>query len=110
PGGRRPAPSPAPAPPPREPAVDRTSAGHRGRIAAGVLVAWVLTLGIVVGAGELVAKAGNGNVPGDRTIPHWFAAHRTPGWNRWSLGFSNLGATQALIIAALAPGAAFLAI
>src|SRR5262245_17323692 len=93
-----------------EPAVDRTSAGHRGRIAAGVLVAWVLTLGIVAGAGELVAKAGNGNVPGDRTIPHWFAAHRTPGWNRWSLVFSTLGATQAIIIVALATGVVFLAI
>src|SRR5262249_19355763 len=93
-----------------EPAVDRTSAGHRGRIAAGVLVAWVLTLGIVVGPGELVAKTGNGNVPGHRTIRHWYAAHHTAGWKRWSLVFSTLGATQAIIIVALATGVVFLAI
>jgi undecaprenyl-diphosphatase len=57
-----------------EPAADRTSAGHRGRIAAGVLVAWVLILGIVVGVGELVTKGGNGNVLGDRSSsspPSW---------------------------------------
>jgi undecaprenyl-diphosphatase len=89
---------------------DRTSAGHRGRIAAGVLVAWVLILGIVVGVGELVTKGVNGYVPGDRTIPHWFAAHRTPGWNRWSLVFSTLGATQAILIVALATGVVFLAV
>jgi undecaprenyl-diphosphatase len=93
-----------------EPAADRTSAGHRGRIGAGVLVAWVLILGIVVGVGELVTKGGNGNVPGDRTIPHWFAAHRTPGWNRWSLVFSTLGATQAILIVALATCVVFLAV
>lgn len=93
-----------------EPAADRTSGGHRGRIAAGVLVAWVLILGIVVGVGELVTKAGNGNVLGDRTIPHWFAAHRTPSGNRWSLIFSTLGATQAILIVSLATCVVFLAV
>ena len=85
---------------PRRPQADsagdcrgRARARHRGRIAAGIVVAWVLILGIVVGFGELVTKAGNGNVLGDRTIPHWFAAHRTPGLTRWSLLFSTLGAT-----------------
>ena len=47
---------------------------------------------------------------GDRTIPHWFAAHRTPGWTHWSLVFSTLGATQAILIAALATCVVFLAV
>ncbi|MGH3200362.1 MAG: hypothetical protein ACRDNT_31590 [Streptosporangiaceae bacterium] len=42
-----------------------------GRIAAGGLVAWVLILGAIVGIGELVTRDGNGNVLGDRRIPHW---------------------------------------
>ena len=82
---------------------------HRGRIAAGVLVAWVLILGAIVGIGELITKDGNGNVLGDRTIPHWFAAHRTPSLNHWSQVISTLGATQAILIVALATCVIFLA-
>jgi len=93
-----------------EPTADRTSAVYRGRIAAGILVAWVLILGIVVGVGELITRDGNGNVLGDRAIPHWFAAHRTPGWNRWSLIVSILGATQAILIVSLATCVVFLAV
>ena len=81
-----------------------------GRIAAGVLVAWVLILGAIVGVGELVTKDGNGNVLGDRTIPHWFAAHRAPGWTHWSQIFSTLGATQAILIAGVATCVVFLAV
>jgi undecaprenyl-diphosphatase len=81
-----------------------------GRAAAAVAVAWVLILGIIVGLGELVTKHGNGNVLGDRTIPHWLAAHRTPGLTRWSLIFSTLGAAQAILIVALATCVVFLAI
>src|SRR5204863_2443074 len=44
--------------------------GHYGRIAAGGLVAWVLIVGSIAGVGALVTKAGNGNVLGDRTVPH----------------------------------------
>jgi undecaprenyl-diphosphatase len=83
---------------------------HRGRIAAGVLVAWVLILGAIVGFGELITKDGHGNVLGDRTIPHWFAAHRTPSLNHWSQVISTLGATQAILIVALASCVVFLAI
>jgi undecaprenyl-diphosphatase len=83
---------------------------HIGRVAAGVVVAWVLILGVVVGLGELVTRYGNGNVLGDRTIPHWLAAHRTPGLTRWSQVFSTLGGTQAILIAALATCVVFLAI
>jgi undecaprenyl-diphosphatase len=92
----------------------KTAAGtpghHRGRIAAAVLVAWVLILGVVVGFGELVTKDGNGNVLGDRTIPHWFAAHRSAGWTRWSLVFTTLGATQAILIVSVATCVVFLAV
>jgi undecaprenyl-diphosphatase len=87
----------------------RHSVHHRGRIAAGVVVAWVLILGIIVGTGELITKDGHGNVLGDRTIPHWFAAHRTASWTHWSLIFSTLGATQAILIAGLATCVVFLA-
>jgi undecaprenyl-diphosphatase len=70
----------------------------------------VLIVGAVTGLGELIIKQGNGNVLGDRTIPHWLAAHRTPGLTRWSLVFSTLGATQAILIAALAACVVFLAV
>src|SRR5215472_8630140 len=76
----------------------RSRVRGRGLAAAGIVVAWVLILGVVTGFGELVLRYGNGNVLGDHTVPHWFAAHRTPGWNRWSLVFSTLGATQAILI------------
>jgi undecaprenyl-diphosphatase len=82
----------------------------RGRVAAGIVVAWVLILGIVIGLGELVTRYGNGNVLGDHTVPHWFAAHRTPTGDRWSLVFSTLGATQAILIASLATCVVFLAV
>jgi undecaprenyl-diphosphatase len=93
-----------------EPARGKARLRGRGRAAAGIAVAWVLILGVVIGAGELVTRYGNGNVLGDHTIPHWFAAHRTPGWDRWSLVFSTLGATQAILIAALATCVVFLAV
>jgi undecaprenyl-diphosphatase len=93
-----------------EPAAASASIGYRARVAAGILVAWVLIVGVVVGAGELVTKDGNGNVLGDRTIPHWFAAHRTSGWDRWSLVFTTLGATQAILIVSLATCVVFLAV
>jgi undecaprenyl-diphosphatase len=73
-------------------------------------VAWVLILGLIVGLGELITKDGNGNVLGDRTIPHWLAAHRTPSWTHWSLIFTTLGASQAILIVALATCVVFLAV
>ena len=85
---------------------------HYGRIAAGVLVAWVLILGAITGIGKLImiTKNGNGNLLGDHTIPHWFAAHRTPSLNHWSQIFSTLGATQAILIVGVVTCVAFLAI
>jgi undecaprenyl-diphosphatase len=69
---------------------------RRGRIAAGLLVAWVLILGAIIGIGELITRAGNGNQLGDRTVPRWLAAHRTPDLTRWSLIFTTLGGTIAI--------------
>jgi undecaprenyl-diphosphatase len=93
-----------------ETAVDHAPIRHRSRIAAGVLVAWVLILGIVIGFGELVTKDGNGNWLGDTTIPHWFAAHRTPSLTHWSLIFTTLGATTAILVVAVATCVVFLAV
>jgi undecaprenyl-diphosphatase len=93
-----------------EPAGAGARIRDRGRVAAGVLIAWVLIVGTVIGLGELIVKAGNGNVLGDTTIPHWFAAHQTPGGDRWSLIFTTLGAAQAILIVSLATCVVFLAV
>jgi undecaprenyl-diphosphatase len=92
-----------------EPAAEHRLAGRAALVAARILVVWVLILGAVVGLGELIIHQGNGNVLGDETIPHWFAAHRTPTWNHWSGIFSTLGATQAILIVAIATCVVFLA-
>jgi undecaprenyl-diphosphatase len=75
-----------------------------GRIAAGVVVIWVLILGALTGIGKLImiTRNGNGNLLGDHTIPHWFAAQRTATLNHWSLIASNLGATQDILIVSVA--------
>src|SRR5580700_307133 len=91
-----------------EPAAAATR--HRGRAAAGVVISWVLILGIVIGFGELVLRFGNGNVLGDHTVPRWFAAHRTPGLTRWSEVFTTLGATEAILIVSIATCVVFLAV
>jgi undecaprenyl-diphosphatase len=84
--------------------------GNRGRVAAAIVISWVLILGVIVGLGELVTKYGNGNELGDRTVPRWFAAHRTPAETHWSLIFSTLGGAVAVVIAALVASVVFLAI
>ena len=83
---------------------------QHARIATGTVVAWVLILGTIVGVGELITKDGDGNVLGDRTIPHWLAAHRAPGLTRWSLIFSTLGGTVAILIVTLATCVVILAL
>jgi undecaprenyl-diphosphatase len=93
-----------------DPAGGGTRIRDWGRVAARIVIAWVLILGIVIGVGELVTRHGNGNVLGDRAVPHWFAAHRLPGWDRWSLIISTLGATQAILIVSLAACVVFLAV
>lgn len=81
-----------------------------GRIAAAIVISWVLILGVVVGAGELITKYGNGNELGDQSIPRWFATHRTPAETHWSLIFTTLGGSVAIVIASVAASAVFLAI
>src|ERR1700753_434891 len=60
-------------------------ARHYGRIAAGIVVIWVLIIGALTGIGKLImiTHNANGNLLGDSTIPHWFAAHRTPSLKHW---------------------------
>jgi len=83
-----------------------------GRIAAGVVVCWVLIVGALTGVGKLImiTRNANGNLLGDHTIPHWFAAHRTPTLNHWSLIGSNLGATQDILIVGVVSCVVFLAV
>jgi undecaprenyl-diphosphatase len=84
---------------PAEP--EPTGAGS-GRTAAGLVAAWVLIVGVVTGLGELVVRYGGGNLLGDRTIPHWLAAHRTSGLTRVSLIFTDIGSTTGIAIVAFA--------
>ncbi|HEX6526315.1 MAG TPA: phosphatase PAP2 family protein [Streptosporangiaceae bacterium] len=83
-----------------------------GRIAAGVVVIWVLIVGALTGIGKLImlTRNGNGNLLGDHTIPHWFAAHRTATLNHWSLIASNLGATRDILIVSVATCVVFIAV
>jgi undecaprenyl-diphosphatase len=83
-------------------------AGNRartyGRIAASVLVTWVLITGAIAGIGKLIMISGNGNgnLLGDHAIPHWFAAHRTAMLTSWSVLGSNLGGTVDILIVTVA--------
>jgi undecaprenyl-diphosphatase len=83
-----------------------------GRTAAGVVVVWVLIIGVLTGIGKLImiTHNGNGDLLGDRTIPRWFLAHRTPSLNGWSLDVSNLGATQDILIVSVVACVVFLAV
>jgi undecaprenyl-diphosphatase len=100
--------------PPAEPetTMDHDGAPKNGRIAAGVVVIWVLIVGFLTGIGKLImiTHNGNGNLLGDHTIPHWFAAHRTPTLNHWSLIVSSLGATQDILIVSAVTCVVFLAV
>jgi undecaprenyl-diphosphatase len=83
-----------------------------GRIAAGVVLLWVVIVGALVGIGKLImiSHNGNGNLLGDHTIPHWFAAHRTSALDHWSGIASNLGATQDILIVGAVTCVVFLAV
>jgi undecaprenyl-diphosphatase len=95
-----------------ETTMDHDRARAYGRIAAGVVVGWVLIVGALTGIGKLImiTHNGNGDLLGDRAIPRWFAAHRTPTLNRWSLDVSNLGATQDILIVSVLACVVFLAV
>jgi undecaprenyl-diphosphatase len=95
-----------------ETAMHHDRARAYGRIAAGVVVIWVLIVGALAGIGKLImiTHNGNGNLLGDHAIPHWFAAQRTATLNHWSLIASNLGATQDILIVSVATCVVFIAI
>jgi undecaprenyl-diphosphatase len=102
---------------PAEPAEPETTmhqdrARRYGRVAAGVVVTWVLIVGALTGIGKLImiTHNGNGDLLGDRTIPRWFAARRTPTLNHLSLIASNLGATQDILIVSVVACVVFLAV
>ena len=78
---------------PEDKTMDHDRAKRYGRIAAGIVVIWVLIVGILTGIGKLImiTHNGNGDLLGDRTIPRWFAAHRTPSLNHWSLTSATSG-------------------
>ncbi len=93
---------------PPEATMARRPARRNARIAAGVLVAWVLILGVVVGFGELVVKDSHNRWLGDTAIPRWFAAHRTPAGNHWSDVISVCCATTGILVVAVAACLLFL--
>ncbi len=88
----------------------RSAARSRARIAAGLVVAWVLILGVIVGFGELVVRYSHDKWLGDTAIPRWFAAHRTPALNQWSNDVSVACATTGILIVAVAACVVFLAV
>jgi undecaprenyl-diphosphatase len=88
----------------------RSPARERARVAAGLVVAWVLILGVIVGLGELVVKYSHDKWLGDTAIPRWFAAHRTPTLNQWSNDVSVACATTGILIVAVAACVIFLAV
>jgi membrane-associated phospholipid phosphatase len=90
--------------------VTRSDARSRARIAAGLVIAWVLILGVIAGFGELVVKYSHGKWLGDTAIPRWFAAHRAPTGNTWSNDVSVGCATTGILIVAVAACVIFLAV
>ncbi len=95
---------------PAQPENARSVRTRHGRTAAGLMVTWVLIVGVIAGIGELLTRAGNGNELGDRTVPRWLAAHRTPDLTRWSLVFTTLGGTIAILAVAALTCLVFLGI
>jgi undecaprenyl-diphosphatase len=83
--------------------------GGELRIAAWLVIAWVLVLGAVAGLGRLVAHAGS-NLLGDRTIPHWLADHRSAALNVIGVLGSDAGNTHAILAVGLVGGAVALGV
>lgn len=89
------------------------AASLRTRLAiAGGVVAWVLVFGLLCALGIPLAHyhGGNGNILGDRTVPHWLAAHRTAFLNTVSYIGSEAGNTHMILAVGLVTGALALAV
>jgi undecaprenyl-diphosphatase len=71
----------------------------------------VIVFGALCAMGIPLARyhAGNGNVLGDHTIPHWLAAHRTTGLDDVSYLGSQAGNTHMILAVGLVAGALALA-
>jgi undecaprenyl-diphosphatase len=74
------------------------------RVAARLVVGWIFVLGVVVGLGELIIRAGR-NVLGDESIPQALAARRTPALDGISDFWSQAGDTHAILAVGLIAGA-----
>ncbi|MEV6845685.1 phosphatase PAP2 family protein [Actinoplanes sp. NPDC051411] len=90
----------------------RRRSAHLLRSAAIAVVGWVMTLGALLAIGLPLAhyRHGNGNILGDSTIPHWFAAHRTPALNRISEWGSTAGNTHMILFVGVLAGLLTLAV
>jgi membrane-associated phospholipid phosphatase len=107
---------PAPPVPTRHPAPG--TEGHEQQAptplaaVAGLGAAWVLTFGALVALGLPLThyRHGNGDVLGDRALPHWFAAHRSDALGHVSIVGSEVGNTHAILAIGLAIGAVALAV
>jgi undecaprenyl-diphosphatase len=89
------------------------AATPRTRLAlAGGVVAWVLVFGLLCALGIPLAhyQGGNGNILGDRTMPHWLAGHRTAFFNTVSYLGSEAGNTHMILAVGLVVGAVALAV
>jgi undecaprenyl-diphosphatase len=75
-------------------------------------VGWVIVFGVLSAIGIPLARyhAGNGDVLGDRAIPHFLAAHRTPDLNGFSFAGSQAGNTHMIMAVGLVAGAVALAL
>jgi membrane-associated phospholipid phosphatase len=74
---------------------------HPWRAAAELLVAAVLVLGALFGLGTLVTRY---PAAFDKSIPIWFAQHRTPGLTPLSHFWSQAGNTHAILAVGLIAG------
>lgn len=90
-----------PAPADRAP---RTAGAGAGRRVGTLVVGLVFIFGLLVGFGVLVTRYTNGNFLGDRAIPKWFEAHRTPSLNKVAYLFSDLGNTHWILAVGLVAG------
>ena len=88
---------------PAEPHQHATVGTEPVRMAAWLVVGWVFVLGVVVGLGELVMRAGH-DLFGDESIPSALASHRTPALNAFSDFWSQAGNTHAILAVGLVAG------
>jgi undecaprenyl-diphosphatase len=91
-------------PAPNDRAPRAVAGAGAGRRVAALVVGLVFIFGLLVGFGLLVSRYTNGNFLGDRAIPQWFGAHRTPALNKVSFLFSDLGNTHWILAVGLVVG------